>query len=112
MLCYTYISDDLRYFLFTPGQRKNSQGGKKDRRYVQDPIPHYEEPGREHYLANVNERYLSLIQRTGPLYRKPLKNFDENNTPKSVMPRSHKMESNLCLNASTLKQKLSPVIVR
>jgi hypothetical protein len=73
---------NLRYILFTPGQRKNSQGGIKGRRCVQDPIRHYEQPDRAHNLVDLYERYLSLIPRAGPFYRKPLEGVDENNNPK------------------------------
>lgn len=37
----------LRYIQFTPGQRKKSQGGLKGRKYIQEPVKHYEQPDRK-----------------------------------------------------------------
>ena len=71
-----------RYILFTPAQRKNAQGGIKGRKYIQEPVRHYEQPDRQYNLVNIYERYLSLIPTAGPLYRKPLDGLDENNNPK------------------------------
>ncbi|XP_053399248.1 uncharacterized protein LOC123560554 [Mercenaria mercenaria] len=73
---------NLRYILFTPGQRKNSQGGLKGRKFVQEPVRHYEQPDRQHNLVELYERYLALIPRAGPMYRQPLDGVDENNNPK------------------------------
>ena len=82
----------VRYIKFTPGQRKNSQGGIKNRKLVQEPILHYEQVDNEHNIVEFYDMYLSLIPRTGPLYRKPLDSVDENGNLKfSSSTISHNM---------------------
>jgi len=86
---------NLRYIQYTPRQRKNSQGGIKGRKHVQEPIRHYEQPDREHNLVALYQTYLTLIPQIGPFYRKPLDCNDENNNPKfSSTTISHYMMKN------------------
>ncbi|XP_053390761.1 zinc finger MYM-type protein 2-like [Mercenaria mercenaria] len=73
---------DLRYIKFTPGLRKNSQGGLKSRNTANKPIVHYEQKDRKYSIVDLYERYLSLIPRVGAFYRKPVGSYDENGSPK------------------------------
>ncbi|XP_060552035.1 zinc finger MYM-type protein 4-like [Ruditapes philippinarum] len=73
---------DLRYIKFTPGLRKNSQGGLENRNASLKPIIHCEQKDRAYSIINLYDLYLSLIPRVGAFYRKPTGSVDENGSPK------------------------------
>ena len=75
-------SKELHYIKFTPGVRKNAQGGLKGRNVGNDPIIHYEQKDRKYSILDLYKKYLSLIPRIGAFYRKPTGGMDENNRPK------------------------------
>ena len=61
-----------KYVKYTPRVTNNVQGGLKHRRVEINPIIQYEDRSNPRCLVLLNEKYLSLIPSTGPLYRKPL----------------------------------------
>lgn len=78
----TNSENGVRYLKYTPHLRKNSQGGLRNRRVNLDPIIHYEQTDRSVSIVELYSKYLSLIPRVGPLYRKPLPSLDENGNAK------------------------------
>ncbi|XP_048750403.2 uncharacterized protein LOC125662277 [Ostrea edulis] len=64
--------NDRKYVKYTPRVTKNVQGGLKHRKIEIKPIIQYDDPENPRCLVKIYEKYLSLIPRTGHLYRKPL----------------------------------------
>ena len=86
-----------KYIKYTPRVTKNVQGGLKHRRIEINPIVQYEDPVNPRCLVRLYETYLSLIPRTGPLYRKPLESvtsygpkFSANTIPINQMSQMFK----------------------
>ena len=68
-----------KYIKYTQRVRKNSQGGLKHRRINIEPIIHYDQVENPVSIYKIFEKYLNLIPRCGPFYRKPLAGVDANN---------------------------------
>lgn len=68
-----------KYVKFIQRVRKNAQGGLKHKRINTEPIVHYDQVENPVSICKIYEKYLDLIPRKGPFYRKPLTGSDENN---------------------------------
>jgi integrase len=64
--------NNRKYVKYTPRVTKNVQGLLKHRRVEINPIIQYEDRSNPRCLVLLYEKYLSMIPRTGPLYRKSL----------------------------------------
>lgn len=72
-------ANKVNFVRFTPRVRKNAQGGLKQRNLNIEPISQYDQVSNSNSVYKIYEKYLNLIPRIGPFYRKPLGTVDENN---------------------------------